>query len=167
MSVLKPQGTFFIRTPGNDWEAFSNLVTDEGFTHLLGVAMGTLPKPTGLYLALFSGDTSPAANWTGANFATVANEIVSLSEGYTSATRPQWTPPHNPANPAAIDNLGTPAPVTIAATGELIVTGCALLTSNVRGGTSGSLIAAVKYPIARKFQNNDTFDIAYRLTLTR
>ena len=46
------------------------------------------------------------------------------------------------------------------------VTGSALLTNNVRGGTTGVLISASRYPVARTFQNGDIFDVGYRLSLT-
>jgi hypothetical protein len=46
------------------------------------------------------------------------------------------------------------------------VTGAAMLTNNTRGGTTGALVSATKYAAARVFQNGDTYDIGYRLSLT-
>lgn len=157
-------GEYFDRINGGEWVRTPNLLPTEGLAHLLNVALGSTAKPAGYFLALFSGSASPAANWTAASFAAAASEIVSLTEGYTSATRPAWTP----ANTATgtIDNLGAVASVTIATASQLNVTGAAMLTTNSRGGTTGALVSATKYAAARVFQNGDTYDIGYRVSLT-
>ncbi len=157
-------GEYFDRINGGEWQHTCNLVVNEGLAHLLNVAMGGKAKASGYYLALFSGATAPAANWTAANFAAVSSEIVSLTEGYTNATRPQWTPTDTTTN--QIDNFTATATVTIATSSQLNVTGAALLTNNVRGSTSGTLISASKYSAARTFQDGDVYDIGYRLSFT-
>ena len=159
------QGEYFGRVNGGTWEKEGdNLITTEGLAHILNVALGATAKPAGYFLALFSGAAAPAANWTAAGFAATANEITSMSEGYTAATRPAWTPGTATAN--SIDNLTAVASVTIATAASLNVTGAALLTNSTRGGTGGVLVSASKYAAARTFQNNDTYEIGYRLTLT-
>ena len=159
------QGEYFGRVNGGTWEKEGdNLITTEGLAHILNVALGATGKPAGYFLALFSGAAAPAANWTAAGFAATANEITSMSEGYTAATRPAWTPGTATAN--SIDNLTTVASVTIATAASLNVTGAALLTNSTRGGTGGVLVSASKYAAARTFQNNDTYEIGYRLNLT-
>jgi hypothetical protein len=157
-------GEYFDRINGGEWQHTSNLVVNEGLAHLLNVAMGSKAKASGYYLALFGGATAPAANWTAANFAAVASEIVSMTEGYTNATRPQWTPTDTTTN--QIDNFTATASVTIATTSQLNVTGAALLTNSNKGGTSGALISATKYSAARTFQDGDVYDIGYRLSFT-
>lgn len=158
-------GEYFGRINGGTWEKHGdNLITTEGFAHLLNVALGGKAKPSGYYLALFSGSADPASNWTAANFAAAANENISQSEGYTAATRPVWTPTDTSTN--AIDNITAAAAVTFATTSTVNITGAALLTSAVRGGTTGVLVSASKYAVTRTFQNNDTYEIGYRLTLT-
>lgn len=158
------QGEYFDRINGGEWKTTHNLVVNEGLAHLLNVAMGTTAKPAGYYLALFSGATAPAANWKAANFASVAAEIVSMTEGYTSATRPQWTPQNTSTN--SIDNFNAVAKVTIATTSQLTVTGAAMLTNSTKGGTTGTLISASKYTAARVFQDGDEYEIGYRLSFT-
>jgi hypothetical protein len=159
------KGEYFGRVNGGEWEKEGdNLITTEGLAHILNVALGATAKPAGYYLALFSGSASPAANWTAGGFAATANEITSMSEGYTAATRPVWTP--GVATTGQIDNLTTVATVTIATAASLNVTGAALLTNSTRGGTGGVLVSASKYAAPRTFQNNDTYDVGYRLNLT-
>lgn len=157
-------GEYFDRINGGEWMRTPNLVVNEGIAHILNVALGAKAKASGYYLALFSGSTAPAANWTAANFSSVSGEIVSLSEGYTNATRPQWNPTDTNGN--SIENLAAVASVTIATTSQLNVTGAALLTNATRGGNTGTLISVTKYAAARTFQNNDVYELSYRLSLS-
>lgn len=158
-------GEYFGRVNGGAWEKEGdNIIVTEGLAHILNVALGGKAKSASYHLALFSGAADPAANWTAASFAAAANEIISQTEGYTAATRPTWTPTDTATG--AIDNMATVATVTFATAAQVNVTGAALLTSSVRGGTTGVLISASKYAATRTFQNNDTYDIGYRLTLT-
>ena len=157
-------GEYFDRVNGGEWSRTPNLVVNEGMAHILNVALGATAKPTGYFLALFNGAATPQANWTAASFAATAGEIVSMSEGYTSPTRPAWTPGVAATN--SIDNMAAVATVTIAATSQINVTGAAMLTSSVRGGTTGVLVSATRYASERTFQNGDTYDIGYRLSLT-
>ena len=158
-------GEYFGRVNGGAWaKEGDNLIPTEGLTHILNVALGTTAKPAGLYLALFSGATAPAANWGAASFAAVASEIVSQTEGYTAATRPVWTPVNT--NTGSIDNLASVASLTIATASQLNVTGAALLTNSTRGGTTGALVSASLYAAPRVFQNGDIYELGYRINLT-
>lgn len=156
-------GEYFGRVNGGQWSKESdNLVVTEGLVHILNVALGSTAKPAGYFLALFSGSTAPAANWTAASFAAVANEITSQSEGYTGATRPAWTPVNASAS-AQIDNFTAAASLTMATASSLNVTGAALLTTSQRGGTTGVLISASAFAVPRVFQNGDLYELGYRL----
>ena len=157
-------GEYFDRVNGGAWQNTPNLVVNEGLAHILNVALGATAKPAGYFLALFSGAASPQANWTAAGFSAVAGEVVSMTEGYTSPTRPAWTPGVAATN--SIDNMAAVATVTIATAGQINVTGAAMLTSSGRGSTTGVLVSATRYAAARTFQNGDTYDIGYRLSLT-
>ena len=157
-------GEYFDRINGGEWQRTKNLIPTEGLAHILNVAMGSTAKPAGYFLALFSGAAAPAANWTAASFAAAASEIVSLTEGYTSATRPAWTPTNTATG--SIDNMASVASVTIATSSQLNVTGAAMLTNSTRGGTTGVLVSATKYAAARVFQSGDTYEVGYRLSLT-
>ena len=161
---IKATGEYFDRVNGGDWVCNKNLIPTEGLAHILNVALGTTPKPASYHLALFSGSAAPAANWNAANFASVASEIVSMTEGYTSPTRPAWTTVNTATG--SIDNMVSVATVTIATTSQLNVTGAAVLTNSTKGGTTGALISASKYAAPRVFQNGDTYDIGYRISLT-
>lgn len=157
-------GEYFDRINGGKWRRSPNLIVTEGLAHILNVALGSTAKPAGYFLALFNGAAVPQANWTAASFAAAAGEIVSMTEGYTSATRPAWTPTNTATG--SIDNLAAVASLTIATAASLTVTGAAMLTNSTRGGTTGVLVSASKYAADRTFQNGDTYDVGYRLNLT-
>jgi len=158
-------GEYFDRTNGGNWEITPNLIPVEGLAQLLNVALdpGTA-KPAGHYLAISSGSAAPMPNWTAATYAAVANEIVSQTEGHTGATRPVWTPVKTATN--SIDNMTAAAKLTIATSGQLNVTGAAVMTNSQRGGVTGALLSATLFPVARTFQNGDTWDLGYRISLT-
>ena len=159
-------GEYFGRVNGGAWQKEGdNLIVTEGFAHLLNVTFDTsTAKPAGYYLAIFSGNTAPAANWTAAAFAAVASEIVSMTEGHTGATRPVWTPAKTTTG--SIDNMAAVASLTIATSSQLNVTGAALLTSSARGGTTGVLVSASLYAAPRTFQAGDIYELGYRVNLT-
>ena len=159
-------GEYFGRVNGGAWQKEGdNLIVTEGFAHMLNVTFDTsTAKPAGYYLAIFSGNTAPAANWTAASFAAVASEIVSMTEGHTGATRPVWTPAKTTTG--SIDNMATVASLTIATSSQLNVTGAALLTGSARGGTTGVLVSASLYAAPRTFQAGDIYELGYRINLT-
>lgn len=158
-------GEYFGRVNGGDWEKEGdNLIVTEGMAYMLNVALGGTAKPAGYFLAISSGATPPAANWTAASYAATASEIVSMTEGHTGATRPAWTPAVTTTG--SIDNMASVATLTIATAAQLNVTGAALLSNNQRGGTSGVLISASLFAAARTFQNGDTYELGYRVNMT-
>lgn len=158
-------GEYFGRVNGGQWEKEGdNLIVTEGMAHMLNVALGVTAKPAGYFLAISSGATPPAANWTAGSYAATASEIVSMTEGHTGATRPAWTPATT--NTGSIDNMASVAVLTIATASQLNVTGAALLSNSQRGGTSGVLVSASLFPAARTFQAGDTYELGYRVNMT-
>lgn len=158
------KGEYYDRINGGEWTRTENLIPTEGLVHILNVALGTTPKPASYHLALFSAAAQPAANWTAASFASTASEIVSMTEGYSSATRPTWTPANTATN--SIDNMAAVAKVTMKTASSLTVQGAAMLTNSSKGSTAGALISASKYAAPRVFQDGDTYEIGYRISLT-
>lgn len=161
---LTAKGEYFDRINGGEWTRTENLIPTEGLAHILNVALGTTPKPASYHLALFSAAAQPQANWTAASFASTASEIVSMTEGYSSATRPTWTPANTATN--SIDNMAAVAKVTMKTASSLTVQGAAMLTNSSKGSTAGALISASKYAAPRVFQDGDTYEIGYRISLT-
>ena len=140
-----------------------NLVPTEGLNHLLNVGVGATAKAAGWYIALFSGAVAPAANWTAANFAATASEITSSTEGFTG-NRPAFAVAA--ASAGVVNNAAARATFNIVCSSQLTVQGAAVLSSDVRGGTSGVLLSAARYALARTFNNGDIYDCEYELQLT-
>lgn len=161
---ITAKGEYFDRINGGEWTRTENLIPAEGLAHILNVALGNTPKPASYHLALFSAAAQPAANWTAASFASTASEIVSMTEGYSAATRPTWTPNNTSTN--SIDNMTAVAKVTMKTASTLTVQGAAMLTNSSKGSTAGALISASKYAAPRVFQDGDTYEIGYRISLT-
>lgn len=161
---ITAKGEYYDRINGGEWTCTENLIPTEGLAHILNVALGTTPKPASYHLALFSAAAQPAANWTAASFASTASEIVSMTEGYSAATRPTWTPANTATN--SIDNMAAVAKVTMKTASSLTVQGAAMLTNSSKGSTAGVLISASKYAAPRVFQDGDTYEIGYRISLT-
>lgn len=157
-------GMYIHDVNGQDERIDRNLLTDEGLTHMLAVVLGNAAKLSQWYLALYSGAISPAAGWTAANFAATANEIVSGTEGYSETTRRVFQPGTATSN--TIDNTANKAAFTIVTASSLTVQGAALLSDNVKGGTSGILVSATRFTTPRVLQNTDIYNVGYRVVLT-
>lgn len=140
-----------------------NMLPTEGLNNALDTWLGSVSKPAGWYIALYSGAVSPAANWTAANFASNASEITSEAEGYTGATRPQWVK-NAAAAGGVIDNIGSEAAYAIVCTTTINVNGVGMLSSNSRGGTAGIIASSARYGSTRTLSNGDNYEVGYRTT---
>lgn len=138
-----------------------NLITTEGLNHILSVALRDGSKLNNFYLAIFSGNYTPTATLTAATFAATATEIVSGTEGYSNATRPQWSP----AAPVGgqIDNYTTKAEFNIVTATQVTIYGAALLSDAVKGSTSGVLISAARFASSRTEYNGNVYGLGYRV----
>jgi hypothetical protein len=149
---------------GRDRRADRNMLPTEGLNYLLSAALGAGTAASQWFLSIFSGNYTPTATITGATYAQLATEITSTSEGYTETARPQWTPAA--AANGVIDNIDTKATFTIATASSLTVYGAALLSTSVKGDTTGTLASIARFATARVLNNGDKFNIGYRVTLT-
>lgn len=150
---------------GRDFRRHKNLLVDQGIRYFLNVGLGpTTTKISAWFLAPFTGSTSPAANWTAANFTSNSTENTSTSEGFSESTR-QAATFVEPTAVDQIDNYAAKAAFTIVTATSLTITGMGLLSSSTRGGTSGVLISATKFGTARVLQNADVWNVGYRLAL--
>ena len=149
---------------GGDWRRHKNLIVDQGIIHFLNVVLGSTAKISAWYLAPFSGSTSPGAAWTAANYTSTATEITSLTEGFSETTR-QAATFVNATSSDQIDNYAAKAAFTITTATTLTITGIGLLSSSTRGGTTGTLVSATKFGVARTLVATDVWNAGYRVTL--
>lgn len=154
---------------GGPDEIDPNMLPIQGLTKMLGVMFGGETPITAWYLALFSGNVSVASSWTAANFAANATEITSTTEGYTNSTRPAFTP-YAAASAASISNMdgsGNGKVVfTFATASSVTVRGCALLSTNTRGGTTGTLASASRLAADKTMSNGESLAIGWTAVLS-
>lgn len=159
-------GFFYRPEPGSNDVAFApNLIVDQGLMKALGVMFGADAKIPEFFLALGNGASSPTAGLTAANVASTMGEITSLSEGYSNTTRPKWTPGAPAAN--VINNYANEAVFNITATTSITASCAFMVSSNVRGGTAGTLWSAAMFPEGdRTLFDGEPFGLGYQTTLT-
>lgn len=156
-------GDYLVSSPGYEDSIETNLIPTEGLNHLLMVALKNTAKLNTFYLALFSGAYTPVAGLTAATFAASATELTSGTEGYSESVRQTWA--CSDAAGGQMDNYASKAAFTIATATSVTVRGAALLSSNVKGGTSGVLISASRFSVDRTQYNGDPFELGYRVRL--
>ncbi|KLD64487.1 hypothetical protein Y882_06975 [Dyella japonica DSM 16301] len=163
---IKAAGTYFHRVRQRElaFQADGNRVVSQGLLKILGIALYNDAKLPAFYLALCSGNTPITDDLAASNFAATMNEITSQTEGYTSATRPQWVP----SAPAAgvIGNLANKASYQIETAASVTITGAGLLSDNGRGSTAGVLVSASLFANPRTVFDGETFDLGYQVSLT-
>ena len=147
-----------------------NKLTDQGLMHMLNVEFHTTAKITAWYIALWGGNITPQADYTAANFATNASEIVSNTEGYTETTRQLYQSSASVMGtvdslPGIVQASAMRAAFTIATATSLTVYGAALLSSNVKGDTAGVLASISRFSAPRILANTDVFNCGYSIGL--
>lgn len=117
-----------------------NRVVTTGLNRILNVLVGHNPSPT-FYLAPFINDVEPQANWTGANFASLAGEFTA----YAATARPQWVTVAT--TNAELTNIADIANATLVLNpgGPYTIRGCGLLEASGKGSTTGPLFAAGRF----------------------
>lgn len=117
-----------------------NRVVLSGLNQLLNVLVGKTPVAP-FYLAPFINDVQPQANWTAANFNSIAGEFIA----YEAAQRPQWNVATS--TNAELTNIADIANATLvlSAGGPYTIRGCALITSPGKQSTTGTLFAAGRF----------------------
>lgn len=137
-----------------------NLIVTEGLIQGLNSWLAGGAQVSARYLALFENDYTPTDDLTAATFAATAGEF----EDITSATRPVWSRAAATVTPE-VGNAGSEATFTYATGGPYNIYGCALLSSSVKGGTAGHLVAATRFATSRLNQiAGDRLGIEYVIT---
>lgn len=141
-----------------------NLLPDAAILSILNVYFGSTAKFPAWYFALFAGALNPTSGLTAANFSATMTEITSSTQGYSEATRPQWTP--GAAAGGVIGNLTSKSAFTIICTTSITVEGAALVSNNTKGGTSGVLASCARFAAPRTLFNGDAYELGYTVSLT-
>jgi hypothetical protein len=158
------QGTYYHTVNGFDERIDHNLLTTESIHNILDVVYGATSKQSTWYLSLYSGNATPIASWTAANYVANATENTSQTEGYSGANRPEWV--DSVAAAGKIGNLSSRASYTIVATTTVTFYGAAMHSVQTRGAVTGVLGSATRFSSSRTLDDGDTFEVGYEVQLT-
>lgn len=134
------------------WEE-KNIVVDTGLNYILDAALSGAAVNTTHYIGLFSNNYTPISS-------TVITNLTEVTTKYTEGTRPTWVEAGVSAK--TITNTASPAVFTFN-TAETLY-GAFLSSSNVKGGTTGTLISASKFSASRSMLIGDILNVTYTLT---
>ena len=141
-----------------------NLLTTESINNILDVVYGATSKQSTWYISLYSGNATPAAGWTAANYPANATENTSQTEGFSGANRIEFV--DAAAAAGVISNLASRAEFTIVTASTVTFYGAAMHTVQTRGATTGVLGSAIRFDTAETKNNGNTFQVGYQLSIT-
>jgi hypothetical protein len=158
-------GVFTVSDADGNKEVCPNLITDQGLNQIINTMLppgGAFVQITQWYIAPFSGNVTPDATWTAANFVATATEFTA----YASATRPALTIA-SPTSTKANGNGASPADITFSAGGPFNVYGAAIVSVATKSSATGVMLAATRFTNPRLAQAApDKLTIQYDLTAT-
>ncbi len=134
-----------------DSEITHNLNPVEGLNHMMGVTFKTVTQVSKWYLTLYEGNYTPTPDLTAAAFPALATESVA----YTPASRVEFI--EGVVAGGSIDNSASKAEFTF--TANKTIYGGALLSSSVRGATSGVIISAVRFTSPKVLTSGDVLRV--------
>jgi hypothetical protein len=150
------------RMPGGEWSPWEiepNLVVTEGLDYLISVALDGAAQKTTFYVALFGGNVTPVAGWTGANWVANATEFTN----YTESTREIWDKGNVLAG--SISNVDNPAVFTVGVGGGTI-RGAALVEAAAKSATTGILFAAARFLTDKVLAATEELRVKYTISAT-
>lgn len=153
-------GVFHHCMDDGPWQADHNAYALESLDQMLSDWFNNGSVPTAFYIAPFTNNTTPSSSLKAADFANTLGEFT----GYTESARQAWTPNGN-SSAQTMSNSAAPAEFTGGASAATI-RGAGLLTSAVKGGTGGVLVAAAAFAAANPLNPGGTLKIKYELVAT-
>jgi hypothetical protein len=99
------------------------------------------------------------STWTAANFFSNATEFTN----YVSATRPAWS--NGAISSGGVDSFTTKASFDSTSDTQTI-RGAALISASAKSSTSGTLMAASRFPSDKLLDTGEILDVGYGLQLT-
>ena len=121
--------------------------------------MGATSSISSWYVATFSGDVTVLASWTASNFAANATEFTN----YVAANRPAWN--RGAVASGGVDSFASKASFESTQDTQTI-RGAALISSSVKSSSSGTLMAASRFPSDKLLDTGEILDVGYGLQLT-
>jgi hypothetical protein len=134
-------------------EEVHNIIPVEGLDYILSAALKKGTQHDAFYVGLYEGNYTPVPGDTMASFPTSATELTA----YTSATRPVLT--LGDVGGGNVDNFDEVTVFTGTTNGKQAQGGF-ITTASAKGGTTGPLLSAVKFPTPRNLNNGGRIEVA-------
>jgi len=145
-------------------DKYENKLVDEGKDYLVGLSLnndGTAKVDT-WYATLYTTNITPDDDETAASAVGDLGEVTGSE--VTNGTRPQWVPNTSVANNGALSsNSEDPALFTMNA--SVTIHGAYIVSTNVIGVGSGTLLAASKFGTGRAVLSADVLQLTYNILL--
>jgi len=139
-------------------EVVPNIVLDSGLNYLLDAALSNGSQITNFYISLYRNNYTAGGTTTFANFLVSAGEI---STQFAEVARQAWGD-----NAVASMVISNATPVAFNATENTSVWGAFIVGNDATFGSStGTLIAASKFPALRSLLNGDILNITYSFSI--
>lgn len=155
-------GVFTSDVNGHGRQVDPNLLVSQGLIDILSVYFKNATQRTAFYIAPFSGNVTPTAALTGANFTATQSEFTN----YSQSSRVQWTPPGGAIMSPSLDNSASVATFNVSADNQNVY-GFGLITSAPKGDVTGTLVACALLGAARTgLMTGDTLNVTYGFSAT-
>ena len=135
------------------WQHDHNLVVNEGLDSLLSVCFNAGTQITSWYVGIFEGNYTPVAGDTAATIAGNSTE----STAYDEANRIAWVE----AAPSGQSITNTASKATFTMNATKTIYGAFLVSTNTKGGTTGTLMAASRFSASRSVVDDDELLLTY------
>ncbi len=140
-----------------DSEEIHNLVPIEGLNHFLNVVLKGSAQAAAWYVGLFEGNYTPTTNDVMATFAAASTENIT----YTGGVRKTLT--LGTVATGAVDNTANKAEFPFP--GNKTIYGGFISSSSAQGGTSGTLLSAVRFSSPKAVAADFTLRITAGFTI--
>lgn len=134
-----------------------NLLPQDSIDFIAGLIRASLTPIGSWYLGLFEANYVPTSSVKASDLPGVVGECVA----YAETSRPTWQ--HAYDSHSVIDNLASQATFTL--TQDKRVYGAFIVSSNVKGGNTGTLLSIARFSTATDLKAGAVFTLAAGLTL--
>ena len=150
-----PGGAYEVYHNGELVEIAANIVPAAARSYLLKAGVAGGAQISAWYGMPFINAVDPTDALTAANFDATLDEFTNYSE----ATRPAWV--QEAESGQAIVNGTTLMSITIGAGADQVINGFALVSTNTKGGSGGTLLSAFRFAAERPVQEGDVLEFKY------
>lgn len=151
-----PGGAYEVYHNGELVEIAENLVPAAARTYLLKAGVAGGAQISTWYGMPFINAVDPTSGLTAGNFNATLAEFTNYA-----GTRPTWA--QDAESGQAIVNGTTLMSITVGAGADQVINGFALVSTNTKGGSGGTLLAATRFAAPRPVLEGDVLEFKYTM----